>query len=949
MTTRPEPARDSALAAWLQAEAGALPEPPADPEQALALAWALKAECQTAWHRQPDQLRQAARGLERLAHRHPGAAALAALSQWMRGLTHLVDGHMERALDDLQDSAARFDQLGQPIEAIRLRVPCLMALSLLGRHDDALAQAEQMMRALQHGGDELTRGKLALNHGSMLLRLDRYAQAADSYRQAAVAFAHAGDVAHSVMADIGLASTLTWQARFDEAELMFTRARQRASAHDLPVLQALALGELGQLHLHRGALAQALVSLDEAVELLSGRAAPQRCLEVERSRVGALLTARLLPETRLACQRLILEAEQWQAPMEAAWARLMRAEASLLAGLLQEAQQDLAAARSGFEAQSNAVGAARCDLLLARAWLALHQAEHASRAASAAVQAFAAAGLSRWHHEAQVLLARCQISQGHADAARQLLDAVADATQDAPQRAACEAARAELAEHLGDWDLAQTAAESARLRLEVLRLQAPSGDMRVAIQRDAEDNDDRLVRLAARRGDAGLLWQAMEGSRARSLHDTLQANAVTPPPAAAALDPPDKLMRTRLNWLQHQWQCAQAEGHAGREQSLLQALRAAEAEWLQHQRRQAARRHTNAAPWPQPSDAPPADAGWPDTLAPGQRLLMFHQLDEHWHAVLAGADGLQTASGPMAPVQAALQQLRGQIDSQRWRMPAADPHAAQRLQRTRLALGQLHDALLAPFRAALFDTQDLVILPHRSLHGLAWAALQDEQGPLVSRLTLTLCPSVTTWRHCAGRPRLDLAGLIRAGRSAVIMGVGGQSLPAAADEARGIASHIGAAATCLVDAQASLASFEECARQADLLHLACHATARVDSPSFSALHLHDGLLTADQVGARPVAARLVVLSACDTLISQIAPGDELLGLARGFLVAGARAVLATLWSVPDRSTAECMQLFYRGLGQGMSPARALRQAQCELATRWPHPFHWAPFVLLGAD
>jgi CHAT domain-containing protein len=92
---------------------------------------------------------------------------------------------------------------------------------------------------------------------------------------------------------------------------------------------------------------------------------------------------------------------------------------------------------------------------------------------------------------------------------------------------------------------------------------------------------------------------------------------------------------------------------------------------------------------------------------------------------------------------------------------------------------------------------------------------------------------------------------------------------------------------------------------------------------------------------------LVTLSACETGLSVVAPGDELLGLARGFLSRQTPSLVVSLWMVDDESTAEMMGRFYAWLRQGQGPAGALRQAQREMLERHPHPFFWSPFLLLG--
>lgn len=82
-------------------------------------------------------------------------------------------------------------------------------------------------------------------------------------------------------------------------------------------------------------------------------------------------------------------------------------------------------------------------------------------------------------------------------------------------------------------------------------------------------------------------------------------------------------------------------------------------------------------------------------------------------------------------------------------------------------------------------------------------------------------------------------------------------------------------------------------------------------------------------------------------MSTITPGDELIGLSRGFFAAGAPSLLVSLWTVDDASTADLMHHFYLHLRMGGAPAAALRSAQRALLARHPHPFFWAAFVLMG--
>jgi CHAT domain-containing protein len=82
-------------------------------------------------------------------------------------------------------------------------------------------------------------------------------------------------------------------------------------------------------------------------------------------------------------------------------------------------------------------------------------------------------------------------------------------------------------------------------------------------------------------------------------------------------------------------------------------------------------------------------------------------------------------------------------------------------------------------------------------------------------------------------------------------------------------------------------------------------------------------------------------------VNVLAPGDEWIGLARGFFSAGSPSLLVSQWVVDDEATARLMIDFYSYLRKGAGPAAALRYAQCQLLAEKPHPYFWAPFVVLG--
>jgi CHAT domain-containing protein len=132
-----------------------------------------------------------------------------------------------------------------------------------------------------------------------------------------------------------------------------------------------------------------------------------------------------------------------------------------------------------------------------------------------------------------------------------------------------------------------------------------------------------------------------------------------------------------------------------------------------------------------------------------------------------------------------------------------------------------------------------------------------------------------------------------------------------------------------------------------VLHIATHGIYRQDNPMFSGIRLGDGYLNLYDLYQMRLNAQLVTLSGCATGMNSVSAGDELLGLQRGVFCAGATTLLLSLWDVHDQSTAQLMLHFYREFIRTGQMAAALQHAMQELRKVNPHPYFWAPFVLVG--
>jgi CHAT domain-containing protein len=145
-----------------------------------------------------------------------------------------------------------------------------------------------------------------------------------------------------------------------------------------------------------------------------------------------------------------------------------------------------------------------------------------------------------------------------------------------------------------------------------------------------------------------------------------------------------------------------------------------------------------------------------------------------------------------------------------------------------------------------------------------------------------------------------------------------------------------------------------------IVHFATHGMLNNVHPELSGIvlslvdkegHQQDGFLRLQDIYNLKLPAELLVLSACQTGLGKEIKGEGLIGLARGFMYAGAPRIVASLWKVDDRATSELMKRFYQGMlgPEALSPAGALRQAQMSIwkQKQWREPYYWAAFVLQG--
>jgi tetratricopeptide (TPR) repeat protein len=238
------------------------------------------------------------------------------------------------------------------------------------------------------------------------------------------------------------------------------------------------------------------------------------------------------------------------------------------------------------------------------------------------------------------------------------------------------------------------------------------------------------------------------------------------------------------------------------------------------------------------------------------------------------------------------------------------------------------EATLSKARAVLqrgFSGVPSAIVPEGALWGLPWPALLDFEPVLRTNpgfeggLKPSRLKRVVVWAHDPG----DLPS-VRAEIEAVT-----RVFPDAE-----IVSTVGAASASLKD-------------HVDLLHVASHATTRVESPMYSSLDLEDGPLLSVEVARSRGTVGLVTLSACDTGRVSLRMRTEAEGLVRSFLALGANAVVGSLWPLDDRAAMATMSAYYGHLQRTLNVKDSLAAARAHVRRKWLHPYYWAPLAIFG--
>jgi CHAT domain-containing protein len=870
-------------------------------------------------------------------------------AQSLRAAGHMqvVRGKYREALEYYDRALTLFRQLERDVDVGRTLNGALVSFIAVGRYDDALASAQEARGIFERHGNLLGLARLDSNVGNIRYRQDRFDEAITLYCRAYEQLAELGEPQDVAAALGNMAMTYTSLNDFQKAQASYEQARAVCDSHGLPLFALRADYNVAYLYYARGEYTRALElyrTVREQCERLGDTYRGALC-DLDRSEM--YLELNLSDEAGELAARALTRFTRLGMAYEAAKSVTILALATSRQGDLERALKRFDEGRRLFAREGNQVWLALVNYYQA---LVLSRHGHYARArtaCAAALEQFASAAVPIQTALCELLLARLELQAGDLEAADR----------------ACAAAFATLAvteapflsyqvhfvvglvrEARGERDAAYEAFRTAHDGLEQLRIHLRADDLKVAFLADKMAVYESLVTACLERSgdraDQEDAFAYIEHAKSRSLADLIAFRATSLAPRFAGPATEDvRRLRQQLHWHDRQIeldQLGQEAGAARRIDRLRQRARTLE--------KQLAGAIDEAGRTDQEFSALQSGASASldeiRAILPAEAILLeYYQARGRYYVCVLTRDQLQVVPlAPSAEVHGALRLLQFQLS----KLHRADVYVAAFGEQLRVAaethLRELYALLIAPIREQLSGTH-LIVVPHDALHSVPFPALYDGRRFVIDDFTVSQAPSASVYRLCRTKAATEAAG-------ALIMGVPDALAPFISDEVDAIARLLPGPHVYL-GTEATVDRLREHSADSRFIHIATHGVFRRDNPMFSSIQLGDGPLGVYDLYQLHLSAELVTLSGCSTGRSAVVGGDELIGLVRGLMYAGARAVLLTLWDADDRSSAEFMTAFYGHLQAGVSKGRALQLAMVELRARYPHPFYWAPFTLIG--
>jgi tetratricopeptide (TPR) repeat protein len=860
-----------------------------------------------------------------------------------------VKGEHAAAADHHQQAAALFEAAGEANQVARTLSSSMQPLLLMGEYNRALAAAERARRIFTAEGDSWRLARLDINLGNVYYRQDRFEEALASYERAYQGLPPEKDPEGIAAVLSNMATCYISLNMFPNALASYARARQFCEEHGMPLLVTQADYNIAYLHYLRG-------EYSRAIEML-------RATRVNADKIGDayhqalcnLDLSELYLELNLSAEAAELSEQGYEGfrklgmGYEAAKSLAFSAMAAAQQGHAFEGLKLYSESREIFVKEKNRAWPSLIDLYRALAFFEEGRYFEARRYCAQALESFLSLNWKNKAVMAQLLLARAAMRTGETDQAFHHASAALDKVLELESPVLTYETHlllGNLYSARADREQAYTSYQSARHALETLRGNLRGEELKVSFIKNRLEVYENLVELClARSNEAGAAEEAftyVEQAKSRSLMDLFARPApafTEKTPGQSELVRSIQDLREELNWYYNLIEREQLQP----EQQSPDRIAALEKKAQRHEKELVRILHdaTDAdaaqAGLQMPSHVPIATIR--AAIPEGTLLIEYFQVRDRILLCLLGRETLEIVPVTLEPrIAGLLRLLQFQLSKFRLGPQYLETVHDSLLQTTQAHLKELYDELIAPVAPKL-QAKHLIFVPHGLLHYVPFHALFDGAQHLIDSYTVSYSPSASIYALCQTRTA-------NSSGPSLVFGIPDPQAPAILDEVQaltGVLDH----AELFLGQNATVNVLREKGPASRLIHIATHGRFRQDNPMFSAIRMGDSFLSLFDLYQLRLPVELITLSGCSTGLNVVAAGDELIGLARGLLHAGAQSLVLSLWDVHDTSTAEFMTAFYRRLGNGESKAEALRSAMLELRASYPHCYQWAPFILVG--
>lgn len=874
-----------------------------------------------------------------------GEAESRALGHWCRAMGLTGQGDFQAALGFFDRSRALYTEAGQPVEAWRVARRQLQALATVGDLEAAQSLAQEVRAGLRAHGLLDEAANVENNLGIIQARLGNYNEAINTLKQARATHEAVGDRGGVARADLNLGDAYQHIDRFGEALEHLESAVGLFEELGHTYLLAGTLINLAMLYRREGRLSLVLDMLARAKTLFAQleNSADVALAQLEEARVR--LEMNMLDEAETLARMLSQTFAERDMHIEQLEAQTLLGMTLAKAAAFEEASFELQQAREGWLLVGNDLQAAWVEVYLVN--LLVAQAQQGASKVVARAQELLSLAQTVFNTQASrvgqaitlTLQAQLHYLQANYDDAQAVLPQA--------ERLGLELGIPDLiirtarlsgliAVKQSNYSAAEMYFKRAIEALESVRASLNIDDFKTAYFGEKLDVYSDMIELLLTQERFDLAYHYVERSKSRALLDLLgQGLALTDTtdsPEVISLQAELGKARAELNW--HYLRVEQ-EGNSGEHWAKVQEAEGRVTTLIRELERLVPR-----AAAALPLDVPELDT-ITASLDDATVVLEYYALGDKLLAFIVTQGGISCTQtlGTLSEIKQHINRLSFTM----LRVAQGDVYEQvygkeMLLMRTNGALKSLYDILIKPLGLSL-KGKKLIVIPYAGLHAVPFSGLFNGKQYLFEETLVSLAPSTAVYLHCATKV------VTKAGKL-VAFGVPFKDIPAVRDEVMAVTGTF-ENSSALMGTNATLEAFNSHAPAASVLHIATHGIYRPDNPMFSGLRFSDGWLAARDLYALKLNASLVVLSACETGVSSSSHSDELFGLARGFFHAGTPCMVVSLWAVKDTPTSELMVAFYQGLSAGLGAAEALRDAQKIVKERYPNPYFWSAFNVLG--